>query len=123
MLRTDAAVFFRHRIAHNALLRIHVYFPDPWPKTRHLKRRILQPSFVTCIHHILRIGGQLAIVTDHVSYARQIHWVVLSHPGFAVVPFPRTQEPVNGMLVGTNFERKYLTQGRRFHSLAVMKWR
>ncbi|NLF31083.1 MAG: tRNA (guanosine(46)-N7)-methyltransferase TrmB [Planctomycetes bacterium] len=123
MLRADAAAFVQKRIADNSLQRVHIYFPDPWPKTRHRKRRIIQPPFVELIYRKLCIGGQLAVVTDHRDYARQMAWVIFGQRGFATVPFPRTHGAGAGEVVGTNFERKYIAQGRRFFSLAVMKWR
>ncbi len=123
MLRTDAAVFFRNRVPDGSLQRVHIYFPDPWPKTRQRKRRIVQPAFVSLLHRKLVMGGQLAVVTDHRDYSRQMRWVITAQPGFATVPFPKTSAAGEGELVGTNFERKYIAQGRRFFSLAVMKWR
>lgn len=123
ILRTDAEVFFRNQVPDGSLLRVHIYFPDPWPKLRHHKRRLIQPRFVGILHRALRIGGEVAIVTDHRDYARQIEWVVLNQRGFATVPFPRTYGAEENERVGTNFERKYIAQGRRFYDLAVMKWR
>lgn len=120
MLRADAEIVFAHRIPDNSLQRLHIYFPDPWPKSRYLRRRLIKPGFVALAHRKLRIGGQLAVVTDHMHYARQMAWVILNQPGFATAPFPRTGETER---VGTNFERKYIAQGRQFFSLAVMKWR
>jgi len=123
MLRADAAALFRKRVPDNSLQRLHIYFPDPWPKTRQRKRRIIRPPFVHLVYTKLKIGGQLAVVTDHRNYARQMAWVIFAHKGFATVPFPRTHGAQAGEVVGTNFERKYIAQGRRFFSLAVMKWR
>lgn len=123
MLRADAEVFFRTRVPDNSLLRVHIYFPDPWPKVRQQKRRLIKPRFIRILHGKLRIGGEVAIVTDHRDYARQIERVVLAQRGFATVPFPRTHGAEADERVGTNFERKYIAQGRRFYDLAVMKWR
>ena len=123
MLRADAAAFFARRVPDNSLQRVHIYFPDPWPKRRHLKRRLIQPPFIGLLHTKLRIGGQLAVVTDHRHYAWQIAWGMLSQLGFATVPFPRTHSAQPGEMLGTNFERKYIAQRRRFFPLAVMKWR
>lgn len=123
MLRAEAAAFFGKRVADDSLQRVHIYFPDPWPKTRHVKRRIIQPPFVDLLYRKLRLGGQLVVVTDHRDYARQMAWVILNQPNFATVPFPRTHGANEGEVVGTNFERKYIAQGRSFFSLAVMKWR
>lgn len=123
MLRADAEALFRARVPDDSLQRVHIYFPDPWPKLKQNKRRIIKPPFVRLLHHKLRIGGQLAVVTDHRAYARQMAWVLLAQEGFATVPFPRTHGAETGEVVGTNFERKYIAEGRRFFSLAVMKYR
>lgn len=123
MLRADAAELFRRRVPEKSLSKVHIYFPDPWPKSKHRKRRIIQPSFVNLIRCKLRIGGTLAVVTDHRDYARQMAWVILSEPGWSVIPFPHTHGAESGEVVGTNFERKYIAEGRRFFSLAVLRCR
>lgn len=123
MLRADAEMLFRQRLPENSLQRVHIYFPDPWPRLRHHKRRLIKPAFIQILHDRLCLGGELAIVTDHRDYARQIRWVVLAQRGFATVPFPKTHGAEANELVGTNFERKYIAQDRGFYDLAVMKWR
>lgn len=123
LLRADAEDFLRRRVPDESFQRVHIYFPDPWPKTRHLRRRLIKPPFLALVRSKLRLGGQLAVVTDHPHYARQMAWVILGQPGLATVPFPRTDGAEAGELVGTNFERKYIAQGRQFYSLAVMRWR
>jgi tRNA (guanine-N7-)-methyltransferase len=123
MLRADAQALFAQRVPDNSLMRVHIYFPDPWPRSRHQKRRLIKPSFVRILHAKLRIGGELVAITDHQNYARQIEWSILGQRGFAIVGLPRTHGAQEDELVGTNFERKYILQGRRFYDLAVMKWR
>ena len=123
MLRTDARTFLRNRVSSGSLQRVHIYFPDPWPKAKQRKRRIIQPGFIQLLHSKLIVGGQLAVITDHRNYARQIAWAIYNTPGYATVPFGRTHGAEDGEVVGTNFERKYIGQGRSFFALAVMKWR
>jgi tRNA (guanine-N7-)-methyltransferase len=121
MACTDAAAFFRRCLADRSIWRVHIYFPDPWPKRKHRRRRLIQPPFVAEVRRVLRIGGQLIIVTDHLGYFRQITGVLHGAEGFAVVPFPRMSD-TKGELVGTNFERKYIAQGRAFYWLARMRY-
>jgi tRNA (guanine-N7-)-methyltransferase len=102
-------------------LRVHVYFPDPWPKRRHHRRRTIQLPFVTDIRRVLIPGGQLIIVTDHLGYYRHIRRVLANAGGFIPVPFPQMADK-EGELVGTNFERKYIAQGRAFFNMALMKY-
>ncbi|MFA6133278.1 MAG: tRNA (guanosine(46)-N7)-methyltransferase TrmB [Phycisphaerae bacterium] len=121
MLHTDAGEFFPASLADESLLRIHVYFPDPWPKRRHHRRRLIQPPFLAQARRTLRIGGQLVVVTDHLDYFFQMQRVLLEAPGFVSVPMPKMSDR-DGELVGTNFERKYIAQGRPFYSAALMKY-
>ena len=118
----EAAHFVRVCLLDRCLWRVHIYFPDPWPKHRHHRRRLVQPAFVKQLQAKLRVGGQLLIVTDNLAYAAQIAAVLNNLPGFAVVPFPRMADS-SGELVGTNFERKYISQGRAFYPVAVMQYR
>ena len=121
MLRTDAMPFLTNCIADNSILRLHVYFPDPWPKKRHRCRRLIQPGFVKQARRILMPGGQLIVVTDHMDYFEQIRRVMRDAPGLASTPLPRMSDK-SGEIVGTNFERKYIAQGRAFYGLAAMKY-
>ncbi len=121
MLGTDAEAFIRKFVPDCSIMRLHIYFPDPWPKRRHHRRRIMQRPFLDQVRRILVPGGQLIMVTDHRGYFAQIHRVLTHAPGFASIPMPKMSAE-DGEIVGTNFERKYITQGRRFHSIARMKY-
>ena len=124
MLHTDAAYFFKVCLPPRSLQRVHIYFPDPWPKRRHHRRRLIQPSFLADVRRVLRIGGQLIIVTDHMGYFEQIRRVLSSAAGegFAIIPMPKMTD-ADGEIVGTNFERKYIAQGRPFYSTARLRYR
>ena len=65
----DARVLLEENFPDNSLDGFHLYFPDPWPKVRHWKRRIVQPEFVKLIHQKLKPGGYIHIATDWVEYA------------------------------------------------------
>lgn len=122
LLRADAGALFKTAIATHSIWRLHVYFPDPWPKRKHHKRRLLQPAFLDLVRRSLLPGGQLLIVTDHLEYFRFVQSVMPDVDGFAVIPFPQMNDK-DGEVVGTNFERKYITQGRPFFKLARMRYR
>lgn len=66
---TDAVPFLRERIAGDSLQGVRIYFPDPWPKKRHHKRRIIQPDFVALLAGRLAPGGLLHLATDWQAYA------------------------------------------------------
>jgi tRNA (guanine-N7-)-methyltransferase len=122
MLCTDAGGLFAGAIEPASLQRLHIYFPDPWPKRRHHRRRLIQPPFVRDAVASLRLGGQLLIVTDHLGYYRHIASVLEGWPGLARTPFPAMTD-ADGQIVGTNFERKYIAQGRPFFQLARLVYR
>ena len=121
MLHGDAGLFFKRCVADESLWRVHIYFPDPWPKRKHHRRRLIQPPFVVQVRRALKVGGQIIIVTDHMDYFEQIRRVLFAASGLAVVPVPRMTD-AEGEIVGTNFERKYIAQGRPFYSAARMKY-
>jgi len=121
MLHGDATQFIRQCVGDESVWRVHIYFPDPWPKRKHHRRRSIQAPFVKEVHRILKPGGQLIIVTDHLEYFRHIRQVLAAAEGFARVGFPQMTTG-DEELVGTNFERKYIAQGRPFYSSARMKY-
>jgi tRNA (guanine-N7-)-methyltransferase len=122
MLHTDATEFLQKCVPDDSVWRVHIYFPDPWPKKRHHRRRSIQKPFVEEIHRILKPGGQLIIVTDHQEYFMHIQQVLANAAGFARIAFPQMCDS-EGELVGTNFEKKYIAQGRPFYNIARMKYK
>lgn len=68
----DAVEIFQHCLDENSLLGVQVFFPDPWPKKRHQKRRLIQPSFVKLIANRIKPGGFLHCATDWQDYAEQM---------------------------------------------------
>jgi tRNA (guanine-N7-)-methyltransferase len=69
---TDAVELIKHRLKPQSLDRVQLYFPDPWHKKRHHKRRIIQPSFVQLLADRLKPGGVLHMATDWENYAEQM---------------------------------------------------
>ena len=72
LMREDAHIILRDHFADNSFDAFHLFFPDPWPKRRHWKRRIIQPEFISLIHAKLKSGGYIHIATDWVEYAEWI---------------------------------------------------
>lgn len=72
MIRGDGVDVLEHLLGPGSLIGVRVFFPDPWPKSRHHKRRLLQPSAMALIADRLRPGGVLHAATDHAGYADQI---------------------------------------------------
>ena len=83
VLQRDAVEVLRERIAPASLAGVHVYFPDPWPKKRHHKRRLIQPPFVAELATRLAPGGYLHCATDWREYAEQMLAVLSAEPRLA----------------------------------------
>jgi len=121
MLRAEAGWVFRNALAPGSIQRIHIYFPDPWPKRRHHHRRLIEPGFVQSAIKALAPGGQLLIVTDHMEYFVQIKRVLISQPGLARC-IRQDSASLQKEQVGTNFERKYMAQGRPIYMLTMLRY-
>jgi len=72
VIQHDAVEVVRYMIPHASLEAVHIFFPDPWPKKRHHKRRLIQPAFVALLAERLKPGGILHAATDWEDYARHI---------------------------------------------------
>ncbi len=72
IVQHDAVEVLQHMIPDSSLAGIHIYFPDPWHKSRHHKRRLIQPAFVSLLSRKLKSGGYLHLATDWENYAQQI---------------------------------------------------
>jgi tRNA (guanine-N7-)-methyltransferase len=92
-----------------------INFPDPWPKKRHHRRRLIAPAFVPQLTDRLEPGGSLHVATDHVGYAEQIDEVLRGARGLenALAPAPFVRE-VPGRL-HTAYEELWRAEGRPLH--------
>ncbi len=109
IIQHDAVDIVTHMISDASLAGIHIFFPDPWPKKRHHKRRLLQAEFVRLLARRLRPGGYLHVATDWEEYAGHILRVlsdepllVNSAPGYAPRPDyrPLTKFESRGLKLG-----------------------
>jgi tRNA (guanine-N7-)-methyltransferase len=80
IIQHDAVSVVREGLASNQLAGVHIFFPDPWPKKRHHKRRLLQAEFVALIVSRLGPGGYLHVATDWPEYAAQVLGLLEAHP-------------------------------------------
>jgi tRNA (guanine-N7-)-methyltransferase len=117
-VRAEANFFLTEFVQDASLSVLHVYFPDPWPKARHHKRRLVQDPFMRQVERVLTPGGQVRIVTDHQEYFEHIEPVV-KNSKLTVVDYSRPGSANEGEFVGTNFERKYRREGRPFYAIAA----
>jgi tRNA (guanine-N7-)-methyltransferase len=115
-VRTDAGDLVRRAIPAESVSAYYVFYPDPWPKKRHHKRRFLQPVNVEALARTLVSGGWLHVATDHEEYWTVIEPLLGTHPAFVREPAfggPEFPLPVDAPL--TNFESKYAAEGRSRH--------
>lgn len=121
LIRHDAVAILRDHVADNTLARVQIYFPDPWPKARHHKRRIVQQPFTDLIWRKLRAGGEIHCATDWAAYAEWMRDVFAGDPkwhnlgnadGYAPRPDWRPQ---------TKFERRGERLGHGVRDLRYRK--
>ena len=121
MMRTDAKLFVIHRLADASLSAIHIYHPDPWPKKRHHKRRHFTPDFMSSVVRVLVPGGRLAVQTDHADYFEQMSGAILARPELEQIAFDDPAFGTVGERTETNYEIKYLREGRQIYRMAVRR--
>ena len=124
IMRTDAALFFAEHVPDSSVSWFHIYFPDPWPKARHNKRRLICTPNVEQIIRCLEPGGVLNLATDHADYFEQMEEVLnaeFEKGTLKQIPFTRAAGAKEGETVGTNFERKYIVEGRKINTIAAQK--
>jgi tRNA (guanine-N7-)-methyltransferase len=113
--RGDAVELLRDLMKPDALDAVHVFFPDPWPKARHHKRRIVRPDVVALIAERLVPGGLLHCATDWTPYAEQMLEVLGAEPGLRNLHDGYAPRPAFRPV--TRFERRALAAGRQVFDL------
>lgn len=100
---------------------IQIFFADPWPKTRHHKRRLIQPSFVSLLAEKLKVGGTLRLATDWADYAQQMMLVVSQNEGFSNLAGEGQFSPRLLDRPVTKYEKLALAAGRCIYDLCFRK--
>ncbi len=111
----DARVLLRDMLAPDALDEVRVWFPDPWPKTRHAKRRLVTPGFLALVASRLRPGGLLHVATDWAPYAVEVAGHLTRVAGLTPSPGDAPGRPL------TRFERRGRAAGRPAHDLLARR--
>jgi tRNA (guanine-N7-)-methyltransferase len=113
VLDGDAEHLLREMVSTAALAGVRVFFPDPWPKHRHVKRRLVDDEFADLVADRLADNGVLHVATDMPHYAEQTRDVLARHPLLGPVPAPWRPS--------TRFEQRGLAAGRPAHDLAAAR--
>jgi tRNA (guanine-N7-)-methyltransferase len=110
----DAVEVLQQQLAPGSVELIHIFFPDPWPKKRHHKRRLIQPPFVELLARVLAVGGKLRLATDWEHYAMHMREVIDASASFV-------NESDTGF-ADRNEERPLTRFERRGHRLGHGVW-
>jgi len=121
IMRTDAAYFVTSQLEPSCIAALHIYHPDPWPKKRHHKRRLIQPPFVNAAVRALMPGARWAVQTDHGEYFEQMRDCLLNHPSLRETPFDDATYGICDASAQTNYEIKYRREHRAIFQLAVVR--
>ena len=110
IIQHDAVEVARDMIAPESLSGVHIYFPDPWPKARHHKRRLIQPAFIALLASRIKPGGYIHCATDWENYAEQMLDVLSNEPLLA-----NTADTADGYAPRPDFrpQTKFETRGLR----------
>jgi tRNA (guanine-N7-)-methyltransferase len=111
LINHDAFVVVQKMIGDASLAEVHIYFPDPWPRPREQKRRIIRPEVLTEIRRVLVPGGSGILVTDHQQYFEKAAPLIEQHFR-AERRIPGPDDPPR-----TNYEAKYRGEGRAIYEV------
>lgn len=111
LINGDGVEVLEHLLGPDSLTGVRVFFPDPWPKARHHKRRLLQPANLELIADRLQAGGILHAATDHADYAEWIGEVGDAEPRLRRVSLDSADLPISLRRPTTKFEEKGLRVG------------
>ncbi len=121
VMRTDAKHFVMHHLPPECVSILHLYHPDPWPKKRHHKRRLVQADFVDAVGRVLAPNGRWLIQSDHKEYFDQVREVISVHERLCERPWDELAVEDGADWAGTNYEIKYSREGRTIYRSAYRK--
>jgi len=115
-LRIESGYFLEYLLPHGSVSVLHIYFPDPWPKKKHQRRRLVNERFTELACQVLAPGGVVYLRTDHEDYFAQMNGVFAGNASFDPVETP---QELASLL--TDFESDFQAKGIRTHRAAFAK--
>ena len=119
IIQHDAVEVLQHMLVDNSLDGVHIFFPDPWHKKRHHKRRLIQTDFVKLLCTKLKSGGYLHVATDWQEYAEWVLEVLNAEPQLKNIAVDYAQKPAYRPL--TKFENRGLKLGHGVWDLVFIR--
>lgn len=119
VLSVEISYAVRYLLPEESVETFYLFFPDPWPKRRHHRRRLVTPNFLDGIQRALISDGSFHIATDQLDYFKQIRTLAEDYAGFAVVD--ANASPARTDLPLTKFERRFREQGAPIYRLSLRK--
>lgn len=121
VVNVDAVELLRDRLEASVLDQVCIWFPDPWPKKRHHKRRLIQPDFVSLLATRIKAGGRLLLATDWAPYAEHMLEVMEAHPAFDNLAGTGQYSAKPEERPTTKFERRGLALGHAVYDLVYRR--
>lgn len=121
IIHADAVTILTQHIANNSLASVQIYFPDPWPKKRHHKRRIIQAPFTDLVWQKLRNGGEIHCATDWENYAEWMCEIFQNDSKWHNLGEENGYAPRPDWRPETKFERRGLNKGHGVWDLRYQK--
>jgi tRNA (guanine-N7-)-methyltransferase len=112
-VRIESGYFLEYLVPPQSATALHIYFPDPWPKRKHLKNRFINERFPAIAQRVLQPGGIVYLRTDHADYFEQMESVFAAATNFRPIETP---EELSSVL--TDFEAEFLKQGLKTNRAA-----
>lgn len=114
-LRIESVYAIQYLFPPGSVEMAHLLFPDPWPKKKHRRRRIVTPDFLRLVHQVLEPNGRFRIATDQEDYFAAMRELILPSAFAEVFPAPEEKFPI------TTFEKHFLAEGAPIHRLELCK--
>jgi tRNA (guanine-N7-)-methyltransferase len=116
VLRLETTYAVKYLLPAGSVAVFHVAFPDPWPKRKHWRRRLINDPFLDTVHTLLAPGGELRLTTDDGGYFAHMQLVCLARRDFTPLPWPEDPDYPQ-----TDFEKGFREQGLPIHRLLLQK--
>ncbi len=114
VIRIESTYAIEYLLPPGSAAVVHLLFPDPWPKKKHRRRRIVTPAFLTTVHRLLAPAGRFRIATDQENYFHAIREVIVAAE-FVELPAEEENSPL------TTFEKRFRAQGAPIYRLLLEK--